>query len=437
MVRIERLGLADYGEGGAQGVAARLRGLIPDGGSVAPAVAEIIERVRTDGDGALAEYSRRFDTRGAEPLALRVSPEALDAAIQTLALDVVAGLQVAIANVAEVAQLGVGDDRHVILPQGQRVIMRELPVASAAVYVPGGRAPYPSTVVMGVVTARAAGVIDVAVCSPPGASGDIDPVILGTCRLCGVSTVYRMGGAQAVAALAYGTETVAPVDVIVGPGNLYVQEAKRQLSHRVGIDGFAGPSDLLVVLAPGADVHLAALDLLAQAEHGADSLVGALSASGDTLQALQTELRAVAARHPELPPAPCALVEVPDLRAAIAVANAFAPEHLQLSGAEAEALAPFVSSAGCLFVGAASATAFGDYVAGSNHVLPTGGAARFASGLSPRHFRRRMAEVHIGAAAAKLAAAGAPIARAEGFALHAESMQARAADGPLREDVQP
>ena len=130
------------------------------------------------------------------------------------------------------------------------------------------------------------------------------------------------------------------------------------------------------------------------------------------------------------------LVEVPDLRAAIAAANAFA-EHLQLSGTDAEALAPLVSSAGCLFVGAASATAFGDYVAGSNHVLPTGGAARFASSLSPRHFRRRMAEVHIGAGAAKLAAAGAPIARAEGFALHAESMEARAADGPLRQDVQP
>jgi len=437
VLRIERLAPADFQALGPAGVAARLRGLVPDGASVAPAVAEIIEQVRERGDTALNEYSRRFDTAGADPLALRVAPEALDAGIQTLPLDVVAGLQVAIGNVAEVAQLGVGEDAAVTLPQGQRIIVRELPVASAAVYVPGGRAPYPSTVVMGVVTARAAGVFDVAVCAPPGPSGDIHPAILGTCRLCGVETVYRMGGAQAIAALAYGTDTVARVDVVVGPGNLYVQEAKRQLSHLVGIDGFAGPSDLLVVLGAGADLRLVALDLLAQAEHGADSFVGAISTSTEQLDALQAQLQEIAAAHPDLPGAPCALVSAPTLRDAIAAANAFAPEHLQLVGGEAEALAPFVSAAGCLFVGVQSATAFGDYVAGSNHVLPTGGAARFASGLSPRHFRRRMTEVHIGPAAAKLAAAGAPVADVEGFSLHAESMRARAAaapDPPLREN---
>ncbi len=438
MLRIERLERADFDAHGAAGVAARLRGLVPDGASVAPLVAEIVERVRAVGDQALIEYARRFDTDGADPLPLRVAPEALDAAIQTLPLDVIAGLQVAIANVAEVAQLGVGEDRLVMLPQSQRIIVRELPVGSAAVYVPGGRAPYPSTVVMGVVTARAAGVIDVAVCAPAGSGGDIDPAILGACRLCGVETVYRMGGAQAVAALAHGTGTVDRVDVIVGPGNLYVQEAKRQVSHLVGIDGYAGPSDLLIVLGPEADVRLAALDLLAQAEHGQDSLVGALSPSLDQLEDLEAAVRSIAQRHPSLPAAPCALVPVPDAREAIAVANAFAPEHLQLMGTEAEALAPLVTTAGCVFVGPASATAFGDYVAGSNHVLPTAGAARFASSLSPRHFRRRMAEVHIGTAAAKLAAAGAPVARAEGFLLHAESMEARAArpagDGTLREN---
>src|SRR5262249_32949160 len=148
------------------------------------------------------------------------------------------------------------------------------------VYVPGGRAPYPSTVVMGVVTARAAGVLDVAVCAPPGASGQIDETILGTCRLCGVERVYRVGGAQAIAALAYGTESISPVDVVVGPGNLYVQEAKHQLSARVGIDGFAGPSDLMVLVGEHAgerDVELVALDLLAQAEHGRGSVVAGVS----------------------------------------------------------------------------------------------------------------------------------------------------------------
>jgi histidinol dehydrogenase len=253
--------------------------------------------------------------------------------------------------------------------------------------------------------------------------------------MCGVSTVYRMGGAQAVAALAHGTETVRRVDVIVGPGNLYVQEAKRQLSGVVGIDGFAGPSDLLIVAGPDADPRLVALDLLAQAEHGADSLVAAISADPALLDAIAGEIAILQEEHPALPGAPCVLVHAPDVRAALALANAFAPEHLELVGADAEALAPLVQSAGAVFVGRDGATAFGDYVAGSNHVLPTGGAARFASSLSPRHFRRRMAEVHIGPAAAKLAAAGAPVARAEGFELHASSMEARAtqrtSDGSL------
>ena len=442
-MRIERIEVAESTEpGGPREAARRLRELVPGPESVASSVAEIIEAVRLQGDTAVAAFTRRFDTREAEPLPLLVAPEELDAAIRTLPLDVVAGLQVTIANVAEVAAAAVRDDSDLTLAQGHRILTRELPVASAAVYVPGGRAPYPSTVAMGVVTARAAGVLDVAVCSPPGPGGDIAPAILGTCRLCGVETVYRMGGAQAIAALAHGTEAVCRVDVVVGPGNLYVQEAKRQLSGVVGIDGFAGPSDLMIVLTvetaaadrneadpnrPAREITLAVLDLLAQAEHGADSLVACVSPSPDALDALAAEIERLAAEHPELK-APCALVHVPSARAAIELANAFAPEHLQLIGPEAERLAPLVTAAGCLFVGAGAGTAFGDYVAGSNHVLPTAGAARFSSTLSPSHFRRRMSEVHIGpAAAAKLAAAGAPIARAEGFELHARSMEARAA----------
>ena len=287
-------------------------------------------------------------------------------------------------------------DVAIDLPQGQRVTLRELPVGAAAVYVPGGRAPYPSTAVMGVVAARAAGVLDVAVCSPPGRDGEIDAAVLGTCRLLGVERVYRMGGAQAVAALAYGTQTVRAVDVIVGPGNLYVQEAKRQLCDRVGIDGFAGPSDLLVLFGEDADPRLVALDLAAQAEHGAGSLVAAISPSEGALDLLADELERLAAEHPELRPAACVLVQSADAREALEIASAFAPEHLQLIGAEPEALAGRARAAGCVFVGAAAATAFGDYVAGSNHILPTSGAARFASGLAPRHFRRRMAEVRVG-----------------------------------------
>src|SRR6185437_14749625 len=203
--------------GGPVRAAERLRGLVPAGESVAAQVAEILAAVRAGGDAALAELTARFDTGGREPAPLLVEPEKLDEAIREMPLELVAGLQVAIANVAQVADAGAGYETTTELPQGQRLRLREVPVGAAAVYVPGGRAPYPSTVVMGVVTARSAGVLDVSVCSPPGPDGEIDPAVLGTCRLCGVERVYRMGGAQAVAALACGTGTVAAVDVVVGP----------------------------------------------------------------------------------------------------------------------------------------------------------------------------------------------------------------------------
>jgi histidinol dehydrogenase len=419
-VRLERRTLIDGSDPAA--LATELRALAPGGASVATAVGEILAQVRERGDAAVLELTRRHDTGGAEPEPLRVSEEELAAALAALDPTVRAALELAIANVRVLAQAGVDPEVAVTLPQGQRIALRESPVTRAAIYVPGGRAPYPSTVVMGVVTARAAGVEQIAVCAPPGPDGAAHPLILAACALAGATEVYRMGGAQAVAALAYGTATVAAVDVIVGPGNLWVQEAKRQVFGEVGIDGFAGPSDLLVLLAgaPREHVELVALDLRAQAEHGADSLVVAVSPETAVLDALAELLAAV----PEAGVG--ALVETPDVDRALALSEAFAPEHLQLIGPAAEALAPRVSRAGCLFVGAGSATAFGDYVAGSNHTLPTDGAARYASGLSARHFRRRMAEVRIdAAAAAALAPAGISIARAEGFDAHAKSMQAR------------
>jgi histidinol dehydrogenase len=205
-----RLSAADLGRlGGPHAAAAHLRALVPSTDEVEQQVREIVEDVRQRGDEAVLEHTRRLDTGGREPRPLAVQLSELDDALRALPLDLVAGLQVAIANVAEVAQAAAGEGAAVQLAQGQRINVREVPVASAAVYVPGGRAPYPSTVVMGVVTARAAGVFDVAVCSPPGADGEIHPTVLGACRLCGVERVYRMGGAQAIAALAYGTDTIA------------------------------------------------------------------------------------------------------------------------------------------------------------------------------------------------------------------------------------
>jgi histidinol dehydrogenase len=287
------------------------------------------------------------------------------------------------------------------------------------VYVPGGRAPYPSTVVMGVVPARLAGVGHIAVCAPPGRDGDVDPVVLAACHITGATAVYRMGGAQAIAALAYGTRTIEPVDVIVGPGNLYVQEAKRQVFGQVGIDGFAGPSDLLAIAAGDADPDLLALDLLAQAEHGPGTLVLAVSDSSELLSTVAARLA-----QAQDTGAVAGTVATADLEQALALAQEFAPEHLQLVGEDAEALAERVTRAGCLFVGAGAGTAFGDYIAGSNHILPTNGAARFASTLGPEHFTRRFSEVRVDDPA-ELARSAAPLARAEGFELHARSMEAR------------
>jgi histidinol dehydrogenase len=401
--------------------AADLRALVPAGESVREAVAEIVEAVRRGGDEALAGYAERFD--GLEPGApLRVPAERIDAAAAALRPDLRAGLETAIANVAAVAGASLGDDAELELPQGQRVHVRELPVRRAAVYAPGGRNPYPSTVIMGVVTAQVAGVEEIVVCSP----GAHD-VVLAACALCHVDEVYAMGGAHGVAALAYGTESVGRVDVIAGPGGLYVQEAKRLVSGDTGIDGFLGPSDLVVVASGDARAEWVAADLAAQAEHG-DGTVVALVTDDDGLAGAVEQRLA----EPEETGAAAAVVRTSSLDAALAIAEDFAPEHLSLQGVSAEALAPRVRNAGCVFVGSESAVAFGDYVAGSNHSLPTGGAARFANALSPRAFRRRMAEVRIGPdAAAQLASKGAPIARAEGFRLHAASMEARISEnGP-------
>jgi histidinol dehydrogenase len=236
-----------------------------------------------------------------------------------------------------------------------------------------------------------------------------------------------MGGAQAVAALALGTASVAPVDVIVGPGNLYVQEAKRQLSDRVGIDGFAGPSELMVIFdAPDAGaIRLIAHDLLAQAEHGAASVVVAVATTSWQLDALEADLRGLWSGQE----APFVLLQAPSLHGALEFANFFAPEHLALVGPGAEQFGSAVRAAGCLFIGWPGAVAFGDYVAGSNHILPTAGSARFASGLGPRHFRRTMTEVRIPhTALPALIRAGEPIARAEGYGAHAASMHARVPD---------
>jgi histidinol dehydrogenase len=379
------------------------------------AVRDILDEVRSDGDRAVIAFTERFDHAELGPDQLRVDSRELEASVGVLEPDVLGGLRTAIANVRAVARAQLRDPVTVDLPEGQRVEVEEVPVRRAGVYVPGGRAPYPSTVVMAAVTARVAGVEQVVVCAPPGPGGRAHPVILAACVLCEVSEVYRMGGAQAIAALAYGTESVPAVDVIVGPGNPWVTEAKRQVFGQVGLDGLAGPSELAVLATAGADPELVAMDLMAQAEHGPDSPLWLVSPEPSLIRDIAIRVSGVEA------------MKVESATAGLRVVEEIAPEHLQLVGEEAEGLAGRVTRAGCVFVGAGAGTAFGDYVAGSNHVLPTGGAARFQSALSPATFRRRMARVSLpGEAPARLAPAGAALARAEGFPLHAESMERRA-----------
>jgi histidinol dehydrogenase len=390
-------------------------------------VAEILADVRRRGDAAVLDYTERFDKADLAPEQLRVDARELEAAVGVLEPAVLEGLRTAIANVRAVAKAQLREPVSVDLPQGQSVEVREVPVGRVGIYVPGGRAPYPSTVVMCAVTARIAGVRQMAVCAPPGPGGRAHPAILAACVLCEVSEVYRMGGAQAIGALAYGTKTVPAVDVIVGPGNAWVTEAKRQVFGEVGIDGLAGPSELVVVASSGAPAELIALDLLAQAEHGEDSPLWLFSPDHDLVAAVVAEVERLAPERPSVGKVELEALPVASLDEALSRAEEIAPEHLELVGAEAELLADRVTRAGCVFVGSGAGTAFGDYVAGSNHVLPTGGAARFQSALSPATFRRRMARVSLpGEAPARLAPAGAALARAEGFPVHAESMERRA-----------
>jgi histidinol dehydrogenase len=402
----------------------QVRALAQPPADVAGTVAAILAEVRERGDEAVLELTRRFDSEAA-PAPARVAPEQLETALSGLDPEVRVGLDTAITNVRRVSEVELSDDITLEQHEGHTVTLRELPVARVGVYVPGGRAAYPSSVVMCCEPARVAGVEQIAVATPPGSDGRPSDTILAACRLCGVEEVHLMGGAQAIAALAYGTASVSRVDMIVGPGNSYVQEAKRQLVGLVGIDGVAGPTELLVVADAQADPQLVALDLAAQAEHGPDSIVAVASPDDAMLEAVSAAATALAAARPTVQDAPLALIRTPSIEAAIDFANAFAPEHLELACEDATRLADLVRTSGCVFIGGGAA--FGDYAAGSNHVLPTGGAARFSGPLGASTFRRRQALVSLPESAARaLAPHVSSVARAEGFPVHAESAEARA-----------
>ncbi len=412
-----------------------LRPLESSSREVAGVVAGLLADVRARGDGALVEATRRFDWPEADETALTVPSGEIDSAVRRLDPALLEALETTRHNCTffhrhEVREdwLGTGDE-------GQALGIRYLPVERAGLYVPGGLGSYASTVVMNSVPALVAGVKELIICTPPGRDGSVNGSVLAAAGLMGVRRVFRVGGAQAVAAMAYGTETVPRVDVICGPGNAYVMEAKRQVYGAVGIDNLAGPSEVLIVADETARPEWVAADLLAQDEHGSGASAVLMADSKDLCDAVGRALDSLLAAA-DLP-AGRALTEVAAfypsagedfLETAAALVNAYAPEHLEIQIADSRGFVALVRSAGAIFVGHLTPTAYGDYVAGSNHVLPTGGAARFSSPLSVDTFVRRSSVVEMTSeSVASLTPHLAKLAESEGFAFHKVSAELRAA----------
>ena len=394
-------------------------------------VRDIIADVRARGDAALCEYTERFDGVAVAPAGLRVSAAEIEAAAAGIAPELGDALELAAARIEAFHRLQMPPDVETTDAAGVRLGMRWNALDAVGLYVPGGKAAYPSSVLMNAIPARVAGVARIAMCVPcPG--GVLAPLVLAAARRAGVSEVYRVGGAQAVAALAWGTATIAAVDRIVGPGNAYVAEAKRQVFGRVGIDGIAGPSEVVVIADGANDARHVAVDLLAQAEH--DEAAQSILITDDAgfadavIAAVEAELRA-------LPRAAIAgaswrdhgaVIVVSGMDEAAALCDRLAPEHLQLMVENPDALFARIRHAGAAFLGRWCPEALGDYVAGPNHVLPTGRTARFASGLSVFDFLKRTTWVGVDQAAlSRIGPAAVALADAEGLGAHARSVALR------------
>jgi len=399
------------------------------------AVAGIIADVRSRGDGALIDYTARFDRLTLTPDRLRIGADEIDAAAASVPSAALDALDLAAKRIEAFHRAQLPADLKMTDDAGMTLGMRWTALDSVGLYVPGGKAAYPSSVLMNAMPARVAGVGRIAMCVPTP-DGVLNPLVLAAARRAGVFEIYRVGGAQAVAALAYGTGSIAPVDRIVGPGNAYVAEAKRQVFGRVGIDNIAGPSEVVIVASGDNDPRRVAVDLLAQAEHdeAAQSiLITDSEAFADAVTA------AVAAEIPTLARAAIAgasweahgaVILVRDWSEAVGLVDRLAPEHLQLMGSGPEALFDRVRHAGAIFLGAWCPEALGDYVAGPNHVLPTGRTARFASGLSVFDFLKRTTWMSGDEAALRqIGPAAVTLAEAEGLGAHARSVAMRLGQG--------
>jgi histidinol dehydrogenase len=365
--------------------------------AVRDAVAAIVDDVKLRGDTAVVAYTQRFDDPACTPERLRVDIPSREHARALVPERIAAGLEIARERIEEFHARQKPSDISYRADDGTLCQFLHRPLASIGAYVPGGSATLPSSVLMTVVPARVAGVGRIVVMTPPGSDGDVNPAILYACSLTGVSELYAVGGAQAIAALAYGTATIARVDKIVGPGNVYVTEAKRQVFGACGIDSLAGPSEVLVVADASADPRLVAGELIAQAEHDPLARVAAVSCDRPMLAAVAALLDGDFARETgrgaiveRVLRDRTFLIAARDEAEILDVIERFAPEHLSLQIAAPHDLVARVRRAGAIFVGNDTPVAAGDYIAGSNHVLPTSGAARFASGLHTADFYRTM-----------------------------------------------
>lgn len=395
-------------------------------------VREVLQAVKRQGDKAVLHYTAEFDNQNLSVEELRVSGSELDAAYQQVSKELLSAIQLACQNIEAFHRQRVPKswvqfgDLDVVLGK------RYTPVDRAGLYVPGGRAAYPSTVLMNAIPAKVAGVPRRVIVTPPGIGKKVNPAVLVAAQEAGVEEIYRIGGAQAIAALAYGTETIPKVNVITGPGNIYVTLAKKLVYGTVGIDSLAGPSEVLVIADTGANAEFVAADLLAQAEH--DPMAAAILLTTDSRLALnvQAAVERQLLDHPrrtltEKAIAHYGLIAIVDsLEVAVQLSNEFAPEHLELEVAEPWDLVPNIRHAGAIFIGYSTPEAVGDYLAGPNHTLPTSGAARYASALGVETFLKHSSIIQYSPQALQQVAGAIDVlANAEGLPSHAQSVKLR------------
>lgn len=398
-------------------------------------VSEIVQTVRRQGDRALLHYTAEFDGQTFTADRLRVSGAELDAAYQQVSQELLAAIELAAENIEAFHRQRLPKS-WVTFGENDVVLgKRYHPVDRAGIYVPGGRACYPSTVLMNAIPAQVAGVPQIAMVTPPGGDQSLNPAVLVAAQVAGIKEIYRVGGAQSIAALAYGTETIAKVDVITGPGNIYVTLAKKLVYGTVGIDSLAGPSEVLIIADSHANPAHIAADLLAQAEHDPMAAAILITTDGQLAVAVQSAVEYQLEHHPRklLTEKSIAhygvIIVVEDLDTAAELSNQFAPEHLEIETIDPWALLDQIRHAGAIFLGDSSPEAVGDYLAGPNHTLPTSGAARYASALGVETFMKHSSLIQYSPSALdRVGNAIQALAKAEGLFSHGESVRLRLKD---------